>query len=696
MAADSPFPGVPLGPAFTVSAASNSGLFRTITDTLDTAGQTRNVLVILAAAVGPRTDLRGFVTEGDNVTPHNRAQVFVGKFDPVSGKFGSVVAAVITDETGFWTTTGIPVRTYDVVAVSSDSRRKGERRDVAAVSGATNQVNIALQGFGVVTGFVQKSDGTPVPNALVAGGEALVRTDNNGAFRLTGVPTGQRSIDAGIERSPAAGFAFPRTGSASLNVLPGVENFVIVRFTPAGRITGRVFDSAGDPVPNVTVAKPEDGGFSYVEADGNGQYEFVGLPLGEHTLSAPAPATGPGDNSDALIKKIASGNQDQLLAAIGEAFATFTGVNDPLLNGEGATFNPLTWGFVKTAIRFDGDTAVADITFLPEGTISGTVLNGQGVPVGARVRLTGIGPMLNGDVGFLIRGERDSDPALGTFEFPGQALAGDFGLQAASPFFPTIASLSGHTTSTEPDARGLILQFPAARDVNGRLTGIVLKPDGSPAGADVNVKISFGNDFIIRTDATGHFDTQIALPAINSEGRPGLGYAVEATDPATGLRGDASVIVLPGIVNNVEVHLLGFGAMVVTVLKADGTAASGAHVEIRQGTFPRDQFSGTTDATGHVGFTNIFEGPYAVCGEFNTGTALITGRAGATVRAGGPTAVTVTLGPTATIRGIFLARDLVTPIGFAQVAVGNLGFATTGVDGRFSISPPFRSAPTGC
>ena len=40
--------------------------------------------------------------------------------------------------------------------------------------------------------------GVPVPNALVAGGDILVRTDENGLFELTGVPTGQTEVSAGV------------------------------------------------------------------------------------------------------------------------------------------------------------------------------------------------------------------------------------------------------------------------------------------------------------------------------------------------------------------------------------------------------------------------------------------------------------------------------------------------------------------
>ena len=97
---------------------------------------------------------------------------------------------------------------------------------------------------------------------------------------------------------------------------------------------------------------------------------------------------------------------------------------------------------------------------LPAGSVPGYVRNADGVPVGARVRLTGIGPDAFGRPGFIVRGERNSDPATGRFLFYGQALAGNWGLQAASPFSPVVATASGFTTPEAPDAEGIVLQFP--------------------------------------------------------------------------------------------------------------------------------------------------------------------------------------------------------------------------------------------
>src|SRR4029078_4928189 len=121
----------------------------------------------------------------------------------------NVVSVTTADPDGFFTATRVPVGTYDIVAISADGRRKGERRDVAAISGGISNVSITLQGFGVVTGRVETSTGVPVPNAIVAGGEMLVRSADNGGFILSGVPTGQRTIAAGVERNPTAGCELP-------------------------------------------------------------------------------------------------------------------------------------------------------------------------------------------------------------------------------------------------------------------------------------------------------------------------------------------------------------------------------------------------------------------------------------------------------------------------------------------------------
>src|SRR5690348_10346214 len=145
-------------------------------------------------------------------------------------------------------------------------------------------------------------------------------------------------------------------------------------------------------------------------------------------------------------------------------------------------------------------------------------------------------------------------------------------------------------------------------------------------------------------------------------------------------------VVLPGITNVCTVRLLGKGGLTVSVRQANGLPATNANVELQQGSFPNDNFSGTTDTNGAVQFGNIFAGSYAVTASLISGPTTIFGRAPAVVSAGQTASVTVLLGPTASIQGKFVQKDLVTPVAFAQVAVGDLGFATTDDSGQFQLA----------
>ena len=70
------------------------------------------------------------------------------------------------------------------------------------------------------------------------------------------MPTGDSSITAALEAGIMPGVDFTRVGSVVVNVVPGVETTAIVEFRPAGRIYGTVYNAAGEPQPNVTVAIP--------------------------------------------------------------------------------------------------------------------------------------------------------------------------------------------------------------------------------------------------------------------------------------------------------------------------------------------------------------------------------------------------------------------------------------------------------
>ena len=672
------FLGVPLG-NFTVSAATADGRQRTVAGILTSPGAVSNLVIALPSIATPFGTLAGQVFDSDNVTPVANASVYVGT--GTSGTIKNVVAIAQTDAGGNWIATNIPVATFDLVAVTFDGKRKGERNAVMPVANTITYEDISLDAATTVFGRVQFSNGQPATNALVAGGIQLVRSDVNGNFQLEGVPVGDANISAGLEANPALGINFPRLGTARLTVIEGQANYVVVNLRPAGEIAGKVLDAQGNPVPGVQVAIPAEGGFYWTTADSNGNYVFENLAPGIYTLSAPANATAPVLDQSSLMDQISSGDEDQILAAFQTAINVFVGGEDPLINGADDNFRPSTWGYTSATIRFDGDTANADIHFLQLGSISGVVLNDQGVPIGARVELTGFGPDPTGEPSTTIRGLADSDPATGQFSFPNELFPGTWGLQAASPFYPVVISKSGFTTPLSLDVSNVVLQFPPQKEVNGVIAGHVYYPDGTAVGQGVAVAINVAPNYQIQTDTNGFFDTQAAFPAVN------VTYTLQAFDSVTGLKGIAAVSTRPGITNFVDVHLLSRDSTVtVTVLQANGSAAPGAEVELDQGTYPYEQPLFLTAGTnGAVTFVNLWEGSYSAMAKFAAASTTLSGRAGGAVTNGQTINLTIRLGATGSLRGQFVESDLVTPVSGAEVAIGNLGYAATDTNGDFGF-----------
>ncbi len=670
------FYGVPLG-VFTVEVKTSDRRTRTVAGLLNTPGEVATLRIELPSTITPVGTLQGTVFEADNLTPHPNARIFIGRTE--GSQVRDVVRIVDADADGNWVASDLPAREFDVVAVSFDGQRKGVRQRFTVMPNSTSVVNVSLEATTLVFGRVQFDDGRPAPNALVAGGLTLVRTDENGNFTLEGVPVGRRQISAGVERNPAAGIDFPRLGSADVNVIAGAANFVVVKLRPAGRIFGKVTDLNGKGIGGIRVAVPMSGGFYWTDADSQGNYVFENLGLGNYILSAPANAVSPQLDVNKLNEQIRSGNEDEILAAFEEAIRVFIGADDPLITGEQRNFRPVTWGTTTARLLFDGQSVEANIRMLREGTVAGRVLNHQGVPIGARIRLTGIGPALNGEPKITIRGERDSDPATGVFIFPGQLLAGPWTVQAASPFYPTVIQVSGFTTELDPNVTNVVLKFPPIQDYNGRLVGRVFNPDGSLVGEGVRVKINFSDDYEIQTDTNGFFDTQITVPA--------RGYRVEAIDDDSGLRGEAYVNVAAGITNQVEVHLLTRNSAVeVTVLRGNGLPASGAQVDLEHGSYPREaRVTVFADADGKATFTGLWEGRYAVTANYIEGSTKVSARGGLTVEANQTGTITLRVGATGTITGRFVKLDQVTPVEGAQVTIGNIGFAGTDADGRFQF-----------
>ena len=245
---------------------------------LSAPGQSTNITIALPDTQVFYGTLQGTVYDSDNITPIPNASVYVGHYDGTTMK--DVVAIVISDPSGTWIATNVPIATWDVAAVTFDGSRLGvPPRRWSSRQLQPTYVNITLEAATTVYGQVQFDNGKPVPNALISGGTTLVYSDANGNFLLPGVPVGNAIISAGLQANPAAGIPFTRLGSANANVVAGTANYVVVKLNAAGQIYGKVFDSQGNIQPNVRVAIPDPigGGFYWTDADANGRL-FVPEP----------------------------------------------------------------------------------------------------------------------------------------------------------------------------------------------------------------------------------------------------------------------------------------------------------------------------------------------------------------------------------------------------------------------------------
>jgi hypothetical protein len=85
----------------------------------------------------------------------------------------------------------------------------------------------------------------------------------------------------------------------------------------------------------VDVSIPQSGGFLWVHANAQGHFEFPNMALDDYTVSAPAP---PHEDADARASRRFPADQRRT-AGCHPAGSRLTGVNNPLLNGEGLNFN---------------------------------------------------------------------------------------------------------------------------------------------------------------------------------------------------------------------------------------------------------------------------------------------------------------------------------------------------------------------
>ena len=709
------FDDVPVG-AFGIEAADARGFYGAASGVLADSSSEAVVTVVLSVSPDRIGRLTGRVFLSDGATPAVDFPVYVGRGgnDALDNPRFDVAGQAVTDETGSFAIERLQESgtvSYSVVALDPATGQSGHG-SVAIQPGRTSSVVLVMEPTGRVRGIVYNAQGAPVAGALVAGGTTLGETDASGRFEIAGVPAGPATIEAG---DPVT----RRRGSASVTVVAGQVVDVVVRLEARATIAGRVLDASGHPVPRATVTLPKPGsGFYFVFANDSGAFRFPDLPLDDWLIQAPGPSRGeliafmksrgidprlaftsgdvPPDLGPPLIDPNAP---ESVLSAYQDALRTYLRLDDPTIVGfkpaEGAGY-----GWNRVRLFQDSVTVHVDVRFLPQGTAAGFTQSGAGAAMGALVRVQGIKPGRYFEPAFDEIVRRDSDAQTGAFLFAGlprfdlatfQATgirAGDFTVQAASPFSPAVVSFSGQLSPNTPDLTGIVLRFPPIGQTNGTISGTVLLPDGlTPAPAGTRVVISFG-DLGATTDANGRFSSSLPIPSAS--------YVVTATDATGLLQGRTVAQVPPGGNVDVRIRLLGRGSVRVLARRGDGSAVAASKVTLQRGAFPPIVLSAQSDASGEALFQAVSEGEFSVVVE-EEGTGR-SGRAGGEARRDAQVVVQVTLAPAGRVVGTFLGSDGRTPIPSADMRLEVAGtvatvkaFATTDDHGRFV----FDSVPLG-
>jgi protocatechuate 3,4-dioxygenase beta subunit len=134
-------------------------------------------------------------------------------------------------------------------------------------------LDIKLLPTGSITGRIVDAKGRPIKNAYVAGislglpnNWSIVKSDNNGVFVMPGLSAPDNKY---YVRIAAKGFSM-KTVRTPFTVLPEKTTKIAdIVLDPAARITGKVVNSKGKPVANITVSSGAPGAdpWNYEEDD---------------------------------------------------------------------------------------------------------------------------------------------------------------------------------------------------------------------------------------------------------------------------------------------------------------------------------------------------------------------------------------------------------------------------------------------
>ena len=439
---------------------------------------------------------------------------------------GGVIAQEATEASGRYRLAYLPLGGYvlDAVLGAPPTGEHGRTTSALTFTSQVVQADIGFLGKGLVTGRVERADGTAAAGAEVTIGSRGVFnqsletvTGADGSFTVSGVFVGSFGAFA---RSTTA----PESGATSGEIrFDGDTDDVLITLGGIGSIVGTVFEPDGTTVvPGAGVS-----GFGATTADGAGAYRFDQVPVGE-TIKLLAGHPGSNDcargeavvpSQDAtvvrdLVMQGFGGLEITVLYADGSpAVGATVGVAPkfPTCGGGGGgevdsfgrlslpglnvgphdlyVAEPLCGISVQSGATVGlGETRQVTVTLPAFGEIAGTVFAPDGITPVPGIRVEAAGQRTNSGPtgGFRFQCVKEGNHTLVAKDYRGEVLARETGVILS--------------TQNQVVVRNLVL---IAR---GNVEGTVLDPNGAAAtGVGVSVSSSGGNSRFVRTDVDGFY-----------------------------------------------------------------------------------------------------------------------------------------------------------------------------------------------
>ena len=277
------FNNLPLAQAIALRAhlPDSTNQYTDASETLTTDGQVLVASPIVLPAVG---SLRVSVVDAEGVTPAN-VYIYVRDSASAGERYRGYISGAGNPSL---LVTNMPAGSYIVRAVDGNSWIELASATGNITTGAEVPVNLVTS---LVKGVVRFADGTVVSNPgafatqIAADGNIQTRYSNStnadGSYRILGVTVGEYTLTV---QDPNSGLQAVVSGN--LVSLTSAET-VDVTLPTSGTVTGTVRDTAGNIVPNASMALSSSGlAFTRggVYSDTLGQFSFNNVALGDVTV----------------------------------------------------------------------------------------------------------------------------------------------------------------------------------------------------------------------------------------------------------------------------------------------------------------------------------------------------------------------------------------------------------------------------